>query len=158
METKDDFGTNCDGSKNSNYCVNCYKKGNFIGNDSEKIEINTALEIIKLLKQYDVVTTQYEKDFICEQIAGLDGFVVDWLKSPEASPTTIIKRIEKAISLNEYRPKNISICHFAHNKDLNYIQGDFSTFDAELSKRYKNKTSFKETLCSIKDSKNNESL
>ncbi len=150
METEDDFGTNCDGSKNSNYCVNCYEKGNFIGNDSEKIEINTALEIIKLLKQYDATTTQTEKDFICKQIACLDDFVVYWLKRLGASPIMIIKRIEKAISLNEYRPKNISICHFAHNKDLNYIQGDFSTFDAELSKRYKNKTSFKEICARFK--------
>ena len=104
--------------------------------DNKNIEIKSALQTIELLKQYSFATTQDEKDKLLKQMDDIDGFANRLLTI--FSPDELIEKITKAISLDQYRPKNLPITLFAVNKDLNYINGEFDTFNRELSQMFKN--------------------
>ena len=104
--------------------------------DNENLEINSALQTIELLKQYKSAKNQNEKDGIFKQMDNIDGFANKLLI--KFSTDELITKITKAISLDQYRPKNLPITLFAVNKDLNYVNGDFDTFDKELSQMFKN--------------------
>jgi hypothetical protein len=104
--------------------------------DNENLEIKSALQTIDLLKQYKSAKTQTEKDGILKQMDDIDGFANRLLT--KFSPDELITKITKAISLDQYRPKNLPITLFAVNKDLNYVNGEFDTFDKELSQMFKN--------------------
>ncbi len=104
--------------------------------NNANIEINSALQTIELLKRYKVAKNQAEKDNILKQMDDIDGFANRLLA--KLSPDELITKITKAISLDQYRPKNLPITLFAINKDLNYVNGEFDTFDRELSQMFKN--------------------
>ena len=104
--------------------------------DNENIEINSALQTIELLRKYKSAKTQNEKDTILKQMDDIDGFANRLLT--KFSPDELIIKITKAISLDQYRPKNLPITLFAVNKDLDYVNGEFDTFDRELSQMFKN--------------------
>ena len=104
--------------------------------DNENLEIKSALQTIELLKQYKSAKNQTEKDSILKQMDDIDGFANRLLT--KFSPDELITKITKAISLDQYRPKNLPITLFAVNKDLNYVNGEFDTFDKELSQMFKN--------------------
>ena len=104
--------------------------------DNENLEINSALQTIDLLKQYKAAKNQNEKDSILKQMNDIDGFANRLLT--KFSPDELSTKITKAISLDQYRPKNLPITLFAADKDLNYINGEFDTFDRELSQMFKN--------------------
>ena len=104
--------------------------------DNKNLEINSALQTIELLKQYKAAKNQTEKDSILKQMDDIDGFANRLLA--KLSPDELITKITKAISLDQYRPKNLPITLFAVNKDLNYVKGEFDTFDKELSQMFKN--------------------
>jgi len=55
------------------------------------------------------------------------------------TPAQMITGLEKAIKLNKFRPKNMSLTQLAVSKDLDYINGEFDTFDRKLSQMFKNK-------------------
>ena len=104
--------------------------------DNENLETNSALQTIELLKKYKVAETQDKKDNILKQIKDIDGFANILLK--KFSPDELITKITKAISLDKYRPKNLPITLFAVDENLDYINGEFDTFDVELSQMVKN--------------------
>ena len=104
--------------------------------DNENLEINSALQTIDLLKQYKAAKNQNEKDSILKQMDDIDGF--DKRLLTKFSPDELITKITKAISLDQYRPKNMHITQFAVDQDLDYVNGDFNTFDRELSQMFKN--------------------
>lgn len=116
------------------FCAIVYAKVFYM--DNENLEINSALQIIELLKQYKAAKNQIEKDSILKQIDDVDGLAKRLLT--KFSPDELITKITKAISLNQYRPKNLPITLLAINKDLDYINGEFDTFDRELSQMFKN--------------------
>jgi len=103
---------------------------------NKNIEIESALQLIELLKKYKIAKTKKEKKFLLKQIDDIDGFANKLLVN--FSPDELITKITKAISLDKYRPKNLPIILFAVNKDLNYVNGEFDTFDPELSQMFKN--------------------
>ncbi len=103
----------------------------------KNIEIENALQTIDLLKQYAVAKT--ERNELLKQMDVIDGFANRLLTQKYITSNELIQKIEQAITLDKYRPKNMPITLFAINKGLNYINGDFSTFDSELSQMFKNK-------------------
>ncbi len=104
---------------------------------NENFEIKSALQIIELLKKYKSAKTQDEKDNLIKQMDDIDGFANRLLE--KYSPDELIEKITKAISLEQYRPKNMPISLFAINKDLDYVNGEFDTFNRDLSIMYNNK-------------------
>lgn len=104
----------------------------------KNIEIESALQIIKLLKQYKKTKNDDEKIVLLDQMTNINGFILGWLIRYNTPIDEIIKKIKKAISLDKYRPKNMPVIHFAMDKDLDYVNGEFCTFDRTLSKMIKN--------------------
>lgn len=104
----------------------------------KNIEIESALKSIELLRQYKVAETENEKNSLVGKMMDVDGFVMGWLLRYKITPDKMIEKLEKAISLDKYRPKNLPITRFAMDKDLDYVKGDFCTFDNTLSKYDKN--------------------
>ena len=107
--------------------------------DNENIEVKSALQTIELLKRYKSAKTQDEKDDILKQMDVVDGLANRVLQKGRFAPDELITKITKAISLDQYRPKNMPITFFALDSDLDYVNGDFDTFDRELSQMDKNK-------------------
>ena len=105
--------------------------------DDKNIEINFALQTIELLKQYKTAKNQTEKDNILKQID--DIYVSASGLLTVFSPDELITKITKAISLDKYRPRNMSILQLAISRDLNYVGGDFDTFNSILSQMFKTK-------------------
>ncbi|MCQ2562844.1 MAG: hypothetical protein MJ158_04505, partial [Alphaproteobacteria bacterium] len=104
----------------------------------QSIEIQNAKQTIKLLKDYAGAKTQQKKNVLLNQIRSVNLWIYfSLIKNNE--PLDLVSKIEKAISLNKYRPKNMSITQMAINKDLNNIGGEFDTFDSKLEQMVKNK-------------------
>lgn len=102
----------------------------------ENFEINAALRTVELLKQYKSAKNQAEQESILKQMDEVDAFASKMvLKMPTDE---LIEKIMKAISLDEFRPKNLPILLLAMNKDLDNIKGEFDTFNFDLSKAFKN--------------------
>lgn len=118
---------------NFSFCDIIKPKGFVMGN--KNIEIQIAEQTIDLLKKYKSAKTQEEKDDLLQQMDKIDGFVNRLLA--KYTPEELITNITKAISLDQYRPKNLPISLFAINKDLDYVGGDFDTFNRELSQMVK---------------------
>ena len=105
--------------------------------DNENLEIKSALQTIELLKQYKSAKNQTEKDNILKQIDDIHVSASGLLTV--FSPDELITKITKAISLDKYRPRNMSILQLAISRDLNYVGGDFDTFNSILSQMFKTK-------------------
>ncbi len=101
-------------------------------------ETESALQTIELLKQYKSAKTKAKKDSILKKIDKTDEYV-SLLLEQNIAPEELITKITKAISLDKYRPKNLPFILFAMDKDLDYINGDFDTFDQKLNHMVKNK-------------------
>lgn len=53
------------------------------------------------------------------------------------TPAELITRIERAIELDKFRPRNLSLFQLATSKDLYRINGDFDTFRPELNSLFR---------------------
>lgn len=106
----------------------------------KNIEIENAQQLVVLLKQYESAKTKQEKGALLDQIATTDSAVHEvLLNTPSYDVKVLIQKINKAIELDEYRPKNMSIGQLAISGDLDYMVGEFDTFDVKLSKMMKDK-------------------
>ena len=109
--------------------------------EEQNIEIQNAQQAIYLLKSYATAKTQEEKDELLKQLYDVDGFAYWYVKEHGYEPLDLAQKIEKAIKLNKYRPKNLAIAELAVSTDLDYIGGDFDTFDSRINKMFKKKES-----------------
>jgi len=105
------------------------------------IEIQNAKQTIALLKSYATAKTQKKKDTLLQQIRSVNLWAHILLTQKNYEPMDLATKIEKAIQLNQYRPKNMSIVQLAKSDDLNHIGGEFDTFDIKLNKMMKDKES-----------------
>lgn len=100
----------------------------------QSAKYNVELEIVKdninLLQQYAKATDDKTRADIHKQMHAL----VQGLLKKGYSPNDLIERLNKAIKLNEYRPKNQSLFLLAKSDDLDYIGGEYDTFNPSLSK------------------------
>ena len=103
------------------------------------LEIESAIQTVELLKKYKAAKTQAEKDNLLKQMDEVDLFASKLIVQHKISPKELITKMTKAIAKDKYRPKNIPIAIFALNKDLDFIKGDFDSFDANLNKMFKDK-------------------
>lgn len=105
-------------------------------------EIETVLQTIDLLKKYDSAKIETKKKEILQKLRNIDidkeGYLYTLIKKNYYTPKYLITRLEKAIKKDKYRPKNLPIISFALEKDLDYVNGEFDTFDLELSQMSKN--------------------
>lgn len=106
--------------------------------NKSNIEIQNAQQAIKLLKSYSVAETQAEKDELLKQLEAVDRLTYLHLIKRGYDPLDLAQKMEKAIKLDKYRPKNLPIVKLALNKDLDYINGDFDTFDYNINKMIRN--------------------
>ena len=106
--------------------------------DNNNIEIQNAQQTIELLKSYAAAKTQEEKDNLLQQIHSVNLGAHILLTQQNYEPIDLATKMEKAVQLDQYRPKNMSIVQLAISDDLEHIGGDFSTFDKKLSRMIKN--------------------
>lgn len=104
----------------------------------QNIEIQNAQQAIKLLKLCSVAKTQEEKDKLLKQLEGVDKLTYLYVIKRGYEPFDLAQKIEKAIKLDKYRPKNLPIVQLALNKYLENIHGEFDTFDNDINKMLKN--------------------
>ena len=98
------------------------------------IEIEIAKENLKLSEQYAVAETDEDKE---QLLSKMDSFWSGIIKTGKFRVYELIARLERAIKLDKFRPRNLSIFLLAVNKDLYDISGDFNTFDVTLAKMVK---------------------
>jgi len=106
--------------------------------DKNNIEIKNAYQMIDLLKAYAAAKTKAEKDDLLQQMRSFDLGPHALLTKQNYDPMDLAARIEKAIQLDQYRPKNMPILQLAVSDDLDRIGGKFNTFDEKLSRMIKN--------------------
>ena len=109
--------------------------------DNQNIEIQHAKQTIELLKLYIAAKTHEEKDSLLSKIRSVNPEAYIVLTQKNYAPLDLVAKIDTAIQLDQYRPKNMSIIQLATSDDLDYIGGEFSTFDINLSQMIKNKES-----------------
>jgi hypothetical protein len=105
------------------------------------IEIQNAQQTIDLLKLYASAKTQEEKDTLLQQIHSVNLGAHILLTQQNYKPLDLAAKIEKAIKLDRYRPKNMLLMQLAKSDDLEHIAGEFDTFDRNLAKMVKNNES-----------------
>ena len=100
------------------------------------LALESAKKSIDLLQQYVSAKTQQVRNDVLDKMLSNDR-TVSMLLMWGYTPNDLIKLLNKAIALEEYRPKNLPILMFAIQKDLNYVHGPFCTFNAELNNAFK---------------------
>ena len=100
---------------------------------TNNLEIKVAIQQVRLLKQYMAAKTEAQKNKLAEKFV----FEIP-IMLKKFPPEILIERLEKAIALDKYRPRNLSVYTFANLRDLDYIDGEFSTFDSDLRDMLKN--------------------
>lgn len=107
--------------------------------ENKNIEVEAALHTIELLKKYAVETDAQKKDQLLQQLHDANKLVYLYVTHRNFAPLELATNIERAIKQNMHRPKNMSIAQLAVSSDLDYIGGQFNTFDSELSQMVKHK-------------------
>ena len=105
--------------------------------EEQNIEIQNIQQAIELLKSYAVAKTQEEKDNLLQQIHSINPGVYILLTKQNYEPMDLASKLEKAIKLYQYKPKNMLMTQLAKSDDLENITGEFDTFDRKLSKMVK---------------------
>lgn len=94
---------------------------------------NLAAEIarsnIKYLKQIINTTDEMEREALAPYLSP-----EIWVMANSSSPQEMIKKLELAIKLDKYRPRDLFIEMFAIHTDLEYVGGEFSTYNPHLAK------------------------
>lgn len=99
-------------------------------------EIADAMVCMNSLREYMAETSPDKK---AKLLAFYERIYPDYAFSQHnMSPEELYRRIEKAIKLNAYRPKNLPFLDFIFSDDLDFIGGDFDTFNLDLSLAQKN--------------------
>lgn len=102
------------------------------------IEIEIVRNNIELLKKYKVAKTDEEKNQIMSQMdVYCAGLVRGIIKKNKFTIDEYIARLEKAIELDSYRPRNLSVFEFAMSRDLYNVGGEFDTFAIGLARAEK---------------------
>ena len=106
---------------------------------AHNIEIENVKQQIELLRQYrdardDAVRADIQSKFSQELK----------IMITKKSPDELIKRLTTAIEKDEFRPRDMSVYIFSLSSDLDYVGGEFSTFDAQLSQMLKSGAPSKE--------------
>ena len=108
--------------------------------DNENIEIQIAKQTIELLNQLTLRKTKQDYSLMNKlRVTNIEAW--DLVKHKKYDITKLILGLKKALKLNQYRPKNMSITQLAISDDMDYINGDFDTFDLQLSREIRNKNS-----------------
>ena len=98
---------------------------------------NLAAEIarsnIKYLKQIINTTDEMEREALAPCLSP-----EIWVMANSSSPQEMIKKLELAIKLDKYRPRDLFIEMFAIHADLEYVGGGFSTYNPHLAKMMRN--------------------
>ncbi len=98
---------------------------------ARNLELEIAWENVILLGQYQKATDPRRRKEIFDQ---MDGYVQIIIENGYVPLDEYATRLKRAIHLEEYRPKNLPIFEFALSNDLDYINGNFDTFDRRLAK------------------------
>ena len=107
-------------------------------NAKRNIEIEIVRDNIELLKKYKVAKTEEEKNQIMSEMDDYGAALLrGLLRDKKFTIDEFITRLHKAIELDSYRPRNLSLFEFALSKDLYDIGGEFDTFSDSLSKAHK---------------------
>lgn len=104
----------------------------------KNIEIQSAKKAIVLLKKIASAKTQDKRNTLLEELQSVYMWAYKLLKRKNYDPRDLATKMERALELDQYRPKNMAIAQLATSKDLEYINGEFDTFDPELQKMFKN--------------------
>lgn len=113
------------------YLVVIMKKDVFLS-AAHNIEIENAKKQIGLLRQYMNATDDVSKADIESKFSQELKIMITKKSSDE-----LISRLTTAIEKDEFRPRDMSVYVFALSPDLDYVGGEFSTFDAKLSQMIK---------------------
>ena len=100
------------------------------------LALESAKKSIDLLQQYVSAKTQQVRNDVLDKMSSNDR-TISMLLMWGYTPNDLIKLLNKAIALEEYRPKNLPILIFAIQKDINSVRGPFCTFNAELNNAFK---------------------
>lgn len=97
---------------------------------SLNLEVAQAQRQVALLQQYQNAATDEARAKIrselCVETQGLlDNNPVD----------LVITRLQEAIAKDTFRPRNMTLQQFVRFPDFKYVNGEFSTFDPELSRQ-----------------------
>ena len=104
----------------------------------KNIEIQSAKKAIVLLKKIASAKTQDKRNTLLEELQSVYMWAYKLLKRKNYDPRDLATKMERALELDQYRPKNMAVAQLATSKDLEYINGEFDTFDPELQKMFKN--------------------
>lgn len=114
------------------------EKKQVFNSGKRNIEIEIVRDNIELLKQYKAATNNEEKNHIISQMDDYcSSLLINILKTKKFTIDDFIARLEKAIELDAYRPRNLSLFEFAVSKDLYDIEGEFDTFAIGLAQAEK---------------------
>ncbi len=94
------------------------------------VELEIVQKDIELLRKYVQAKGDNKRKKIHEQMHAK----IQILLNMGYTPDYLIPRLEKAIKLDKFRPKNTSLGLLSVNEDLDYINGEFDTFDRKLGK------------------------
>ncbi len=99
------------------------------------IEFELAERNLNLLVRYISETDPNKRKDLLDK---MDDYVRIVVSEGYSTPFTYSTRLMKAMTLDKYRPKNTSLFQFALDGDLDYVGGEFNTFDVNLSRAVKN--------------------
>lgn len=99
---------------------------------ARNIEIENVKQQIELLQQYRDVRDDSVKSDIESKFSQELKIMIT-----KKSPDELIARLTAAVEKDGFRPRDMSVYLFALSPDLNYVGGEFSTFDAKLSQMLK---------------------
>ena len=103
-------------------------------------EIQNAFQTIGLINKY----LAFPDSDALIKLKHVNNEAYELIRQRDYPAKDLVENIKKAISLDRYRPKNMSITELAVSSDLNNIGGEFSTFDIDLSKMSKEPKNYSE--------------
>lgn len=104
------------------------------------IELHDAFDCLNLLRRYTIAKTDDEKNIALSKLDKYSTAYSNAIKNGQKTSQDLFLMVFKAMNLNRYRPKNMKFTDFVFSNDLDYIGGDFDTFDLDLSRDLKNNT------------------
>ncbi len=97
---------------------------------SLNLEVAQPERDVALLQQYQNATTDDARAKIHSEL------YIETQTLLENNPVDlVIKRLQEAIAKDAFRPRNMTLHQFVRHPDFRYVNGEFSTFDPELSRQ-----------------------
>ena len=112
--------------------------------EQNSLEIQIAMQTVEALKKYASTKSNDFKQFLLTHIHSINPLAHMLITTKNYDVLQLAANIEKAIKIDKFRPKNISITRLAIDKHLDKICGEFNTFDPVLSKMFKNHANMKD--------------